>query len=41
LRLQNPLRQFLCQKMGEGFAAEKSWSALESALTYTQKPKGT
>lgn len=32
LRLQKPLRDFLCQGIGEGFPAEKSWALLEAAL---------
>ena len=39
LRLQQPLRQFLMQKVGEGFPAEKAWTLLENILTPTPKVK--
>ena len=33
LRLQGPIRQFLKQGIGEGYATSASWKSLESALT--------
>lgn len=39
LRLQQPLRQFLMQKVGEGCPAEKAWALLENILTPTPKVK--
>jgi flagellum-specific ATP synthase len=36
LRLQTPLRQFLCQNMGEGSSAAKSWQLLETTMNYSK-----
>jgi flagellum-specific ATP synthase len=37
LRLQTPLREFLCQNMGEGYSAARSWHLLETAMNYSPK----